>query len=130
MKCDKIEFMLRENTNQVVKKHFESLLSRYQIDLETLIKGSDFFSDLLQLLYYKCHKINFKCGESYIDFPDWIKKQKFGIIKKRNIFCLYFKTKLNPWKRSNFLNDSIWRKRRMAISKKIICIITWNNFET
>ena len=25
---------------------------------------------------YKCHKIKFKRGPSYIDSPDWIKKKK------------------------------------------------------
>ena len=25
---------------------------------------------------YKCHKINFKCGNSYIDSPDWIKTKE------------------------------------------------------
>ena len=29
----------------------------------------------VQLLYHECHKINFKRGGSYIDFPDWIKKK-------------------------------------------------------
>ena len=27
-------------------------------------------------MYYKCHKVNFKHGGSYIDSPDWIKKKK------------------------------------------------------
>ena len=27
-------------------------------------------------MYYKCHKINFKCLGSHIDSPDWIKKAK------------------------------------------------------
>ena len=42
----------------------ESLLSRYQIGLEIPMKGSNSFFHSVQLLYYKCHKINFKCGES------------------------------------------------------------------
>ena len=52
---------------------FESLLSRCQTCLETSIRWSDFIFDSVQLLHYKCQKINFKRGESYIDFPDWIK---------------------------------------------------------
>ena len=27
-------------------------------------------------MYYKCHKGDFKRGGSYIDSPDWIKKNK------------------------------------------------------
>ena len=30
----------------------------------------------VQLLCYKCHKVNFCCGGSFIDSPDWIKKKK------------------------------------------------------
>ena len=40
------------------------------------MKGSDFALDCVQLLYYKCHKINLNRGRSYIDFPDWRKKQQ------------------------------------------------------
>ena len=28
------------------------------------------------MMYCKCHKIIFRCGGSYINSPDWIKKQK------------------------------------------------------
>ena len=31
------------------------------------------------LLYYKCHEINFKVNGSYIDSTDWIKKEKAAI---------------------------------------------------
>ena len=54
----------------------ESLLSWYKIGLETSMRGSDFIFDSVQLLDYKYHKINFKCGWSYIDSPDWIKGEK------------------------------------------------------
>ena len=42
------------------------------------IKGSEFAIDYVQLLYYKCHKINFSRGGSYIDSTDRIKKQKYN----------------------------------------------------
>ena len=32
--------------------------------------------DLVQMIYYKCHEINFRFGGWYIDSPDWIKKKK------------------------------------------------------
>ena len=70
---DNVEFMSYDNANEVVNELFQSLLSRYQIGLETSMRGSDFIFDLVQLLYYKCHKINFKDSGSYIDSPDWIK---------------------------------------------------------
>ena len=40
------------------------------------MKGSEIVFDYVQLLYYKCHKINPNCGGSYIDSPDWMKNNK------------------------------------------------------
>ena len=57
-------------------KKIESPLNRYQNYLEISMKDSDFFFDCVHLLYYKCHKINFKQVESYIDSPDRIKKKQ------------------------------------------------------
>ena len=71
--------MTYDNANEVIKEIFESLLSRYQIGSETLMKGSDFIFDGVSLLYYKCHEINFKRGGSYTDTPERIKKKKSNI---------------------------------------------------
>ena len=51
------------------------------------MKGSDFIFDCVHLLCYKCCKINFKHGRSYIDSLDWIKNKtatKNPINKKDN----------------------------------------------
>ena len=50
-------------------------ISRHQIGLKASMRGSDFFFDSVQLLYYKCHKINVRRGGSYVDSPDWKKKE-------------------------------------------------------
>ena len=34
------------------------------------------------MMYYKCHKVNFRRGSSYIDSPVWIKKKKVTINPK------------------------------------------------
>ena len=34
------------------------------------MKGSDFIFNYVNLLYYKCHKVNPNHGGSYIDSPD------------------------------------------------------------
>ena len=65
-----------DNANEVVNEPLESLLSIYQNGLETLTRGTDFIIDSVQLLYYKCHRINFKRGGPYIDSPDRIKEKK------------------------------------------------------
>ena len=75
-KSDKIEIKINDKADEVIKKFFKSLLNRYQIKLGTSKRGSDFIFDCVHLLYYKCHKINFKRGGSYIDYLDSMKKQK------------------------------------------------------
>ena len=64
---DNIEIMINEKPDKVIGEHFESLLSRYQIWLETSMKGSSFIFDHVHLLYYKCHKTNPNLDESFID---------------------------------------------------------------
>ena len=51
-----------DKAHEVIEELFQSLLSKYQIGLETSMKGSDFIFDCVNLLYWKCHKINFKRG--------------------------------------------------------------------
>ena len=55
------------------------------------MRGSDFIFDSVQLMYYKCHKVNFKRGGLYIDSPDWIKKKKTIInLKNEDDKCLQY----------------------------------------
>ena len=74
LKSDTIKIIINDTGDEVIEEIFQSLLSRYQTRLETPMTGKDFILNCVHLLYYKCHKINFKRGGSYIDFPDWIKK--------------------------------------------------------
>ena len=76
-----IKFTSYNDTNEVVNELFESLFSRYQDNLKAF-RGSDFVFDSVQVLYYNCHKVNFKRGGSYIDSPDWIKNIKATINPK------------------------------------------------
>ena len=41
--------------------------------MESLSLEEENIFDYVQLLYYKCHKINLNRGGSYINSPDWIK---------------------------------------------------------
>ena len=49
-KSDNIEFMSYDNANEVVDELFEPLFSRYQICLETSMKGNDFIFDSVQVI--------------------------------------------------------------------------------
>ena len=74
-KSDKIEIMINDAADEVIKELFDLLKNRYQNNLESM-KGSEFVFDYVQLLYYKCHKINPNRSVSYIDSLDRKKKQK------------------------------------------------------
>ena len=80
-----IKFTFYNDTNEVVVEPFESLRSRYQGNLETSMRWSDFIFDSYQLRYYKCHKVNIRHGGSSIDSPDWTKKNKQQKIPKIKI---------------------------------------------
>ena len=83
--------------------------------------GSDFIFDSVQLMYYKCHKVNLRGGGSYIDSPDWIKKKKETVNPKNDddkcfqyavtVALNYEDIKWNPETVSNvkpFINKCNW----------------------
>ena len=191
------KIMSYDNVNDVVDGLFKSLRSRYQHDLETSITGSDFIFNSVQFLYYKCHKVNFGRGGSYIYSPEQITQKKAKInpknkddkcfryavtvalsyreiesnpervskikqfinkydwkginypskiddwetLEKNNpaiaLNILYIKEKeicpayISKYQTNNYLNEPKQRKRRLALfcSKKITCIIPWDNFK-
>ena len=59
-KSDNIEIVINDadEADEVIKELFESL----QNNLLESMKFSDFVFNCLQLLYYKCHEINFERG--------------------------------------------------------------------
>ena len=73
---DNIKFTFYSDVNKVVKEIFESLLTRYQNNLEASMRQSEFMYNAVRLLHYKCHKVNFKRGRSYIDSTVRIKKKE------------------------------------------------------
>ena len=75
-KSDNIDLSINDKADEVTEDIFESLLCRYQKSLKESIKVSDFISDYIHLLHFKCYKINSILGGSYIDSPDWRKNKK------------------------------------------------------
>ena len=75
--------MIGADTNEIIKKHFNSLLQRYQKGLEESMRASDFVFDYVESLNYIFHKIDLKRFGSYIETPDWIKKNQ-AIINVEN----------------------------------------------
>ena len=68
------KFIPYDNASQIVDDFVNTRLSRYQGNLETTMRGSDFIFQSVQLLHYKCYRRNFRRDRLYIDSPDWIKK--------------------------------------------------------
>ena len=76
---------------EIIKELFDSLKNRYENNLESM-KDSRFLLDYVQLLYYKCHKMNPNHGGSYKDSPDWIKNRKttMNLINKKDNKCFQY----------------------------------------
>ena len=47
--------MTNNNLDVITEELFDSVLPRYQIGLNTQMRGSEFIFDCVNLLYYKCH---------------------------------------------------------------------------
>ena len=66
------EFMNSSDTDEIIEELFESLLRRYQENLQEKIRGSDFAFDGVNFLYYDFNKISISRGGSYINSPKWL----------------------------------------------------------
>ena len=85
------EIMSGIETNDITNELFRSLITRYQGNLETKMRGSEFAFYRVDLLYYILHKISLNRGGSYIASPDWIKNKKATINpKNENNECIKY----------------------------------------
>ena len=71
-----IEIMIIDDANEVIKDISDSFKNKYQNNFESM-KGNEF--DYINLLYYKCLKVNPNHGGSYIGSLEWIKNKKAAI---------------------------------------------------
>ena len=78
-KNNNMEIIMGNETDEIVKKLFESLLQKYQKGLKNKMRGSKLVFDSIDLLNYNLHKISLNRGGSYIDFPKWLKNKKATI---------------------------------------------------
>ena len=75
-KSDNVKTMMGNKADDVIKELFESFKKRYQEELETKMKESQFVFESVDLLYYSLYKISLNRGGSYIDSPEWLKNKK------------------------------------------------------
>ena len=78
------QIMNGSDTDEVIKLLFESLLQKYEENLQEKMKGSDFEFDGVNFLYYDFKKTSINRGGSYIDSPQWLKNKKPTINSKNN----------------------------------------------
>ena len=81
-KSDNMEIIISVKEDKLIEELFQSLFSSYQIELETLTRSSCFIFHFLHLLYYTCHKTNFKWDRSYI--------ATINLINKKDNKCLEY----------------------------------------
>ena len=83
-KNNNMEIIMGNETDEIAKELFESLLQKYQELLKNKMRGSEFVFDSIDLLHYNLHKISLNRSGSYIDFPKWLKNKKATINPENN----------------------------------------------
>ena len=68
-KSDNEKFINGSDTDEVIKLLFESLLQKFEENLQGKMKGSDFEFDGVNFLYFDFNKTSINRGGSYIDSP-------------------------------------------------------------
>ena len=83
-KSDNIEIMFGDDNDDIIEQPFESLLSKYEENLQNKMRRPEFEYDCVIFLYYDFNKTSINRGESYIDTPKWLKDKKSTINPKNN----------------------------------------------
>ena len=83
-RSNNIEIMFGDGNDDIIEQLFESLLKKYEEDLQNKMRGSEFEFDGVNFLYYDFNKTSINGGGSYIDSPKWLKGKKSTINPKNN----------------------------------------------
>ena len=81
---DNIEITFGDNNDDIIEQRFESLLQKYEENLQNKMRGSEFEFDGVNFLYYDFNKTGINRGGSYIDSPKWLKDKNSTINPKNN----------------------------------------------
>ena len=136
-RSDNEEFINGSDTDEIIKELFESLLQRYQENLQEKMRGSDFAFDGVNFLCYDFNKISINRGGSYIDSPKWLKNKKSTMNPKNNDYkCFQYavtlalnldKINCHPQRISKikpFIEQYNWKDIDFPSTSK-----DWKNFE-
>ena len=83
-RSDNIEIMFGDDNDDIIEQLFESLLKKYEQNLQNKMRGSEFEFDGVNFLYYDFNKTSINRGGSYIDSPKWLKNKKSTINPKNS----------------------------------------------
>ena len=83
-RSDDIEIMFGDDNDDNIEQFFESLLKKYEGNLQNKMRGSEFEFDGVNFLYYDFNKTSINRVGSYIDSPKWLKDKNSTINPKNN----------------------------------------------
>ena len=83
-RSDNIEIIFGDDNDDIIEQRFESLLKKYEENLQNKMRGSEFEFDGVNFLYYDFNKTSINRGGSYTDSPKWLKDKKSTINPKNN----------------------------------------------
>ena len=137
VRSDNEEFMNGSDTDEIIKRLFESFLQKYEENLQEKMKGSEFEFEGVNFLYYDFYKIRINRGGSYIDSPKWLKDKKSTINSINNDYkCVQYaatlalnldKIRKNPQRISKikpFIDQYNWKDIDFPATSK-----DWKKFE-
>ena len=83
-RSDNIEIMFGDDNDDIIEQLFESLLQKYEENLQNKMRGSEFEFGGVNFLYYDLNKTSINRGGSYIDSLKWLKDKTSTINPKNN----------------------------------------------
>ena len=83
-RSDNVEMMFGDDNDDIIEQLFESLLQKYEENLQNRTRGPDSEFDGVNFLYYDFNKTSINRGGSYINSPKWLKDKKTTINPKNN----------------------------------------------
>ena len=83
-RSDNVEIIFGDDNDDIIEQRFESLLQKYEENLQNKMRGSEFEFDGINFLYDDFDKMSINRGGSYIDSPKLLKDNKSTINPKNN----------------------------------------------
>ena len=97
--CDNRLIIIGNETDEIIKELFISLLNRYQVGLEKSMKDSSYVVYYVTAPYHKCHRFQLRWIIHRISLMNkWYKSYNKTIKKWWKMFLVYGNTCNKPWK--------------------------------